>query len=474
MLIKKLIDYLIVFLIVLFITLGFIYEIKYDAIKVNLVAERNFLIGFLFVALTVRILNQPKHWALLASTLLLVISLVVNMAIERSSATDIIKPIAQILFAYVLTQYFANNGINFLQKINGLVVFLVPAVALISWGGVCIAFNDEKILFNYIDGFRGNRVNFSIFLAQLIGFLLLIGLNQKEKSQKLQEAFLIMAVLGVLASQIISGGRTGIILSTILYFIMVFKSRSHLMIKLCLFFITFFIIRTLTLSAGIPTHNGYAYTDILRVDPNVQQSFDAGIPTHNGYAYTDILRVDPNVQQSFDVKVIDEVGGEGSTYSSYIKEFLSNLDYLSSLVKNLLLILDYISSYRISIFLETLRALTINDVFFGRGAGNFQINLGSEVYEPHVVFLNQLGQFGIVYLLGVIVFLTALFRCFSKKYRFCELYCICFLLPTFLQPAFLHTQISTSVLFFMFSGIVIGSYRPCEVSIIKKLPQSKN
>jgi len=423
MLVEKFIDYLILFLIVLFITLGFMYEIRYDEIKINFVTERNFLIGFLFVALTVRILPHPKHLALVASTVLLLISLVVNMAIEHSSATDIIKPIAQILFAYVLTQYFANSGINFLQKINGLVVFLVPAVALIFWGGVFLALNDEKILFNYIYGFRGNRVNFSIYLAQLIGFLILIGLYQKERSQKLQEVFLIIAVLGVLASQIISGGRTGILLTTILYFIMVFKSRSYPMIKLCLFFITFFIIRKLTLSSGIPNFGGYAYTDVLRVDPNTLALL-------------------------------------GGTSSSFIEMFLSNL--------------DYISSYRVSIFLETLRALTINDVFFGRGAGNFQINLGADVHEPHVVFLNQLGQFGIIYLLGVMVFLTALFRCFSKKFRFFELYCLCFLLPTFLQPALLHTQISTSVLFFMFSGIVIGSYRPCEVSIIKKLPQSKN
>lgn len=210
MLVKKLIDYLIIFLIVLFITLGFIYEIKYDEIKINLVTERNFLLGFLFVALTFRILNQPKHPALVASTVLIVISLVVNIALEYSSATDIIKPIAQVLFAYVLTQYFANSGINFLQRINGLVVFLVPAVALLFWGGVFLAINDEKILFNYIDGFRGNRVNFSIFLTQLTGFLILIGLNQKEKSQKLQETFLVIALLGVLASQIISGGVLGL------------------------------------------------------------------------------------------------------------------------------------------------------------------------------------------------------------------------------------------------------------------------
>ncbi len=436
MLIKKLIDYLIIFLIVLFITLGFIYEIKYDEIKINLVTERNFLIGFLFVALTIRILNQPKHLALVASTVLLVISLVVNIAIGHSSATDIIKPAAQILLAYVLTQYFINNGINFLQKINGLVVYLVPAVALIFWGGVFLAINDEKILYNYITGFRGNRVNFSIFLAQLIGFLILIGLNQKERSQKLQEVLLIIAVLGVFASQIISGGRTGILLATILYFIMVFKSRSYPMIKLCLFFITFFIIRKLTLSAGIPNYSGYAYTDVLRVDPNVQSFFDK--------------------------ESIDEVGGGwgGDTFSLFVEKFLSNL--------------DYISSYRISIFLETLRAITINDIFFGRGFGNFQINLGTDVHEPHVVFLNQLVQFGIIYLLGVMVFLTALFRCFSKKYRFFELYCLCFLLPIFLQPALLHTQISTSVLFFIFSGIIIGTNRPCEVSIFKKLPQNKN
>jgi hypothetical protein len=441
MLVEKFIDYLILFLIVLFITLGFMYEIRYDEIKINFVTERNFLIGFLFVALTVRILPHPKHLALVASTVLLLISLVVNMAIEHSSATDIIKPIAQILFAYVLTQYFANEGINFLQKIKGLVVFLVPAVALISWGGVCLALNNDSILFNYIDGFRGNRVNLSISLAQLVGFLILIGLNQKERSQKLQEAFLIIAVLGVLASQIISGGRTGILITTILYFFMVFKSRSYPMIKLCLFFITFFIIRNLTITAGIPNNNGYAYTDILRVDPNVQQSFDVKV-----------------LDESNDVKVLDE----------------SNLDYLSSFVESLLIKFDYISSYRLSIFLETLRALTINDVFFGRGVGNFKINLGAEVYEPHVVFLNQLGQFGIIYLLGVMVFLTTLFRYFSKKFRFYELYCICFLLTTFLQPALLHTQISSSVLFFMLAGIVIGRYQPCEVSIIKKLPQSKN
>jgi hypothetical protein len=442
--IEKLIDYLIIFLIALFITLGFIYEIKYDEIKINLVMERNFLIAFLFVTLTLRILTQRKHSALVASTVLLVISLVVNMAIEHTSTTDIIKPLAQILFAYVLTQYFANSGINFFQRINGLAVFLVPAVALISWGGVCLALNDEKVLLNYVDGFRGNRVNLSISLAQLSGFLILIGLNQKEKSQKLQETFLIIALLGVFASQIISGGRTGALLTAILYFIIVFKSRSYPMIKLCLFFVTFFIIRKLTLSGGVPDIGGYAYTDILRVDPNVQQSFDA--------------------------KVIDE----GSTSASYAKWFLLNLDYLPSSVNSLLLNLDYISSYRISIFLETLRALTINDIFFGRGAGNFQINLGTEVYEPHVVFLNQLGQFGIIYILGVVVFFTALFRCFSKKFRFYELYCICFLLPTFLQPALLHTQISTSVLFFMLAGVVISNYRPCEASNIKKLPQSKN
>ena len=434
MLVEKYIDYLILFLIVLFITLGFIYEIRYDEIKINFVTERNFLIGFLFVALIVRILPHPKHSALVASTVLLVISLVVNVAIERSSATDIIKPIAQILFAYVLIQYFTNNYINFLQKINGLVVFLVPAVALISWGGVCLVLNDERFLFNYIDGFRGNRVNFSISLAQLLGFLILIGLNQKEKSQKLQEAVFITAVLGVLASQIISGGRTGILLTTILYFVMVFKSRSYPMIKLCLFFITFFIIRKLSLSAGIPSFDGFAYTDILRVDPIIQNLFINEVEV--------------------------EVRGEGGTFSLFVEKVLLSL--------------DIISSYRISIFLETLRALTINDVFFGRGAGNFQINLGADVYEPHVVFLNQLGQFGIFYLLGVMVFLITLFRCFSKIFRFFELYCLCFLLPTFLQPALLHTQISTSVLFFMFSGIVIGSYRPCEVSIIKKLPQSKN
>jgi hypothetical protein len=76
MLVEKFIDYLILFLIVLFITLGFIYEIRYDEIKINLVTERTFLIGFLFVALTVRILTQPKHSALVASTVLLVISLI--------------------------------------------------------------------------------------------------------------------------------------------------------------------------------------------------------------------------------------------------------------------------------------------------------------------------------------------------------------------------------------------------------------
>jgi hypothetical protein len=406
-------DYLIVSLLAAYLLIGFVYVIRYDEIILNLTNGRNFLIGLLIVALTLRVFSEgKKDFVLILSACLMLVGVIVNFAAERTGSMLAVKACIQIQFAYLLVQYCCNNHKFILLQISNLRSLILP-ILLLAWGGVLGSLLDQKILVNYLDGFNGNRVNLSISLGQLSGLLFLYAIGYSKKDgKKLDEPLIFGAFLGIIATQIVTGGRAGLLLTTILYFILTIKSRENVPTKVCLFIITFFVVRYFLMQAGIPKIDGYAYTDIARIHPDVQAHLSSGLIN------------------------------------------LINTNDHIAIWNKLIFSLDQISSYRISIFLNAIRSLTLEDLILGRGANNFVVYLNGAIYEPHVVLLNQLGSFGFIYVLGSLIFFAKLLLKIYHNSNIFTLYCLPFVGISFLQPALFHTQISTSVLFFIGAGII--------------------
>jgi len=68
--------------------------------------------------------------------------------------------------------------------------------------------------------------------------------------------------------------------------------------------------------------------------------------------------------------------------------------------------LDQISSHRLSIFLEGAASLDVRAAIYGKGLGNFKVDLPEKSWSVHNVFLKIFGEFGILVLLMLILMLA--------------------------------------------------------------------
>jgi len=222
---KKIINKIIVLFIVTYIFFGFIYKLNFENLNINITLVRNFFIIILLIILLIGLYKDKFNKDLLYSSIIVIFSIILNGVSKTTEIENLIKPVFQAIFTFSIIQYSINNSNLIFEQLSKYKNFLI-IIVLIFWTANFFALTNDGFLKNYIEGFGGNRVNFSISCVQIIGLSILIGLHTIKNNQ--EEIILFTAILGIIAAQVISGGRAGLLISTLIYIaliIFIFKKN---------------------------------------------------------------------------------------------------------------------------------------------------------------------------------------------------------------------------------------------------------
>jgi len=257
---------------------------------------------------------------------------------------------------------------------------------------------DRNTLLLVSSGFNGNRVNFSIWLAQFV--FLNFFLMQRQSLPALP----LIASCVLLVLQVFTGGRVGVLatIAIMFYFLPAIVADWP---------------RRLAIGAGI----------LILV-------WVAG-------SYSPVFSVLEGM-------------GEGTSIFRGLNDGPPSSDLLSYL--------DRISSHRLQITLTALKAMSFEDFFVGRGAGNFDVAVNGNLWMIHNVFLKICGEFGVVALLFL---LAIVMRPLAEKYKnaICN-HDLHFMWATgaaisLLQPRFLVTGLSNCLVMWLCYALILRQAR---------------
>lgn len=311
-----------------------------------------------------------------------------NWLIRGDHGADYLVRVVQGVFIFVLVQWFRAG---FDENSLASDIFLRNARAAVTAGVVVIAAlaYDESFKTQLVDGFGNGRVSFSIWLAQLLFLSLLLSVRV-DTFPALQA---MIWVSPVLALQIFSGARTGVLASLVL----------------CLYF---------SYACGgwkylLPTG---AYLALLSV------LLESISPVSGVYPGTSMFR---------DI---------GALPASQVFEPGGVMDML-----------DRLSSYRLGITVDAVAALDMQSLAFGKGVMNFQGAAIGEFWQVHNIYIRTLGELGVVGL-GVMLGLLApifFFRGGGVILRLSGAFCFTYLMIGMLHPDLLLTAVSTCLIFWL-------------------------
>lgn len=311
-----------------------------------------------------------------------------NWLIRGDHGADYLVRVVQGVFIFVLVQWFREG---FDENSLASDVFLRNARAAVTAGVVVIAAlaYDESFKTQLVDGFGNGRVSFSIWLAQLLFLSLLLSVRV-DTFPALQA---MIWVSPVLALQIFSGGRTGVLASLVLclYFSYACGGWKYLLLT-------------------------GAYLALLSV------LLESISPVSGVYPGTSMFR---------DI---------GALPASQVFEPGGVMDML-----------DRLSSYRLGITVDAVAALDMQSLAFGKGVMNFQGAAIGEFWQVHNIYIRTLGELGVVGL-GVMLGLLApifFFRGGGVILRLSGAFCFTYLMIGMLHPDLLLTAVSTCLIFWL-------------------------
>lgn len=132
-----------------------------------------------------------------------------------------LKRVVQISFAWTMVTYVRQHR----DVMSGVMKFFSPYYALVGcFVLIFLSFNTE-VAAQIRSGFGNNRVNFSIWLSQLV-FLCFLGGALNSADSKIKVSYFIY-VLPILGFQMFLGSRTGLIASVSIYLIALLFLKRH-------------------------------------------------------------------------------------------------------------------------------------------------------------------------------------------------------------------------------------------------------
>lgn len=343
---------------------------------------------------------------------------IVNLVFFDGSVDIILTRLMQAMFIASLFLSILHRHFSVAEFCSAASPFLA-LLAGVSFCALLIIthFFDRVVFDTFKYAVIGNPANFSIFCAQLIALFLVKDLFRRDafENKSFRSVFyLIMLVAPILAWQLASSGRAGLVL-------------------------------TFCAIAGY----GLARFQIVGAVMAVVSALFASA----------VFVLLTNLMMEF------------FGLSSYITEhtgrhIMRGLDVLSSLnFQNLahLKILDAlngISSERISIFFETVNSLKAEKLLTGFGVGNFRVT--EHQHFPHIELLRYFSELGVIAtMVAAAIYLYPFQRTpRSEPIVFSKMYMIGFLVTCLLQPSGPLTHLNNSILFWMLFS---------HVGLVKKL-----
>jgi len=323
--------------------------------------------------------------------------------------------VLQATLVYLLVIYFSQTKIVLNVKIKN---FLNVIVFIVTAALVFFAFVNINVAENIYNGFGGNRVFFSIWLTQLIFFILYSNVTlfeAKKKADLLIISKCFITIIPIFLLQILTSGRIGLLVSFCIlnyYLIILFR----LNFSKSLLFIVGFLCFTLAFDHFSPITRIHNETFITR-----------GIKVP-----TEIIRATGN----------------------------------KSLALNPYKIIDTATSHRLSILVSGVKnesLVSLKEFLFGVGIEKAEATAETQVYgsyRPHNIYLNHLMEIGIFALLSLLCIVTLPF--FSKEAVKTNKEKILFfiviswsLFIANLQPELLLSQVSSSIAYWFAYGIFL-------------------
>lgn len=316
--------------------------------------------------------------------------------------SEVLFKIAQSASVLIILCFFVQNFF-YVKEFFNINYLIFPTFIFCLFIVLVSFFLFEDVYFLVSNGFGGNRVNFSIWLSQftvLISAMWCFGSLIPFKNSRWQFLSYIVHILPVVFLQIASGGRLGLIISFITIFVSIFYKFKSFLLQIIFVFSCSAMFLVLYMFSSPQS--------VLKISSHsIFRGFDEfSRPRDPNLSYTD---------------------------------FYFNL-------------FDLLTSFRLSLFVEGMRAFNLKIFLLGSGFGNFQvINTKGNPQQVHNVFLNSLGEIGI---LGFLFFcFVILFPFFhlrnSENTKAIKMGLGVWFVQAWFQPEFFYSQIGASICFWI-------------------------
>ncbi|MDD5389721.1 MAG: hypothetical protein PHD37_10265 [Gallionellaceae bacterium] len=283
----------------------------------------------------------------------------------------------------------------------GLVVINLMALFVL----VRCLLGDQEINDLVASGFNGNRVNFSIWLWQIVF------LNYFLTGRQQGGFFLALAISSiVLVLQIYSGGRIGVLASLAVMFYFTLRRLDGAGTK-------FAVLAYLLVLVWATGHNS-------PITPKVNEDISI------------FRELEPDLRSKpIERQWVDEA-----------------VEYA-----------DGVSAHRVRILINAVGALDAQALLVGKGIGHFDVVADSRTWMVHNVFLKILGELGIGAFLPLLALVWLPFSCkYRGKYDGCGLHFMLLvgIVVGLLQPRFVVTGLSNCLVMWLCYALVLKETRP--------------
>jgi len=391
-----------------------IYAIPYTLISADWIvyAKRVYYLILMVLLAILAVVGRPspidRRFSLSCGFLALVVS--ANGLIRQDMPEEYLYNVLSIAFIWLFVRHVADARFpmeRFMGHLRvGLVVInLLAMVVLVN----CLM-GDREMHTLVASGFDGNRVNFSIWLGQIVFLNFLL-------AGRLRSGFLLALVASsvLLTIQVFSGGRIGLLVTLSIVAFFTVRRLDKVVARIA-------VLSYLVALVWVAGH----YSPVTKVGEDISI-----------FRELDFVQAAPLPTQGSpsELKWIDEV-----------------VEYV-----------DGVSAHRLVILFYAVEAMDMEALLIGKGIGHFDVVADNATWMVHNVFLKMLGELGV----GAFFPLMALvWLPFSHKYR--ERYDglgLHFMLlvgigVALLQPRFIVTGLSNCLVLWLCYALILKQTKP--------------